>query len=206
VKRYTMNLQDWGAWFAIVAGGIAVIAAIIACYRFIKHKIIFRHPVNATYLVPRAEYPYCKFDGAPVTERKPKKLTIGIGKYRLINILNTEANVKAEHFILTFEGPDLNKPSIDEPDNPFTVGTIEKSGIRYSKDWWGYLHPYSTEISTSYWLTGQTRILGHKITTCGEWEGKTCISIPIIGEKPYTIALDLKVSVEHDEIPFLKIE
>lgn len=201
-----MTLDKLGIWAAIVAGAIAAGALLFAIAKYARHKITFRHPVHACYLIPQAQYPYRLFMGAPARESKPKRLVIGVGQYRIINQFTVDANVNVDPFDLTFEGSDANKPVWDAPDNPFIVENLEYSGIKYRKDWWGNLHPFSPEVSTSYWYKTETRITGHRIATNGSWKGKVCFTIPIQGEKLYLVKLDLEVSAENDQVPFLKVE
>ena len=52
---------------------------------------------------------------------------------------------------------------------------------------------------------GMPNVTGYRIKTVGVWKGKACLSIPVIGEKPYDIKLDFEVSDKKDDIPFLKL-
>jgi len=201
-----MNLEEIGTWAAIIAGAIAIAVAIFGIVKFSYHKIKFMRPVRVRYLIPRAQYPHRLFEGAPAQELKPTKLVIGVGKYRIMNELTISINVNVDPFVLSFEGPNNNMPTLEEPDNPFIIENIESSGIKYRKDWWGNLHPYSPVISTSYWYKTEPRLTGHRITTYGDWKGKACFTIPIHGERPYVVKLDLEVSEENDQVPFLKVE
>lgn len=203
-----MSLSDWDAWGSIVAGAIAIIGGGYATFRYFNHKITFLNPIKACYLIPKSSYPLRQFNGAPANELRPRELIIGVGQYCLMHILTTKTNIEIDSLVLSFEGPDVNKPIIDAPDNPFIVESTKHSGFKYRKDWWGQMYPYSNEPGQRYWFKSNSLVTGHKITTTGEWKGKSCITVPIRNEKPYLMKLDLQVSEsrDEDEIPFLKIQ
>ena len=200
-----MTLTDWGSWAAIIAGALAVIYALYAVTKYILHKVAFRHPIKATYLIPQAEYPCRQFIGAPQKEFTPKNIVVGIGQYQLMHELSVRANVTTGVLVLSFEGPIQNKPTIEKPDNPFIVETFENMGKNYLKDWWGIISPYSLDVGPSYWFKDNPRVTGYRVTTTGEWKGKACLEIPIQGEKPFVEKLDFAVSETEDQIPFLKV-
>jgi len=201
-----VTLTDWGSWAAIVAGGLAIIAAIYAGLRYIRHKVIFWSPYTVRYLIPQAEYPCAQFNGAPAHQLKPKKMVTGIGEYRVMNELTFRSNLEIDLLVLSFEGPSQNKPLVEAPDNPFIIEYPEFSGFKYRKDWWGNMYPYSNDITSRYCYKGIPVVTGHRITTNGNWKGKLCITIPVHGEKPYAMKLDFEVSEKEDQIPFLKVQ
>lgn len=199
------NIADLASWVTIVTGILVIAAGVYGLAKFFYNKLRFMRPVKASYLIPQAKYPFREFPGAPSQEKKVKKLVVGVGQYYLINELRVSTNAQVDPFVLSFEGSSQNKPTIDSVDNPFVIESTVSGGIKYRKDWWGNIHRFSPEMSTSNWYR-EPRIMGHRITTVGAWKGKTCITIPINGVRAYILKLDLEVSEQErcDQIPFLK--
>jgi hypothetical protein len=201
-----VTLTDWGSWAAIVAGVLAIVASIYAGLRFVCHKIVFRNPCTVLYLIPQAAYPCKQFKGAPAQELTTHKMVIGIGQYVVMNEFIFKSNLEIDLLVLSFEGPSQNKPFVDAPENPFIIDYAEISGVKYRKDWWGNMYPYSTDVTTRYCYKNIPLLTGHKVTTSGIWKGKACLTIPIHSERAYIVKLDFEVSEKEDLIPFLKVQ
>jgi hypothetical protein len=198
-----LTLTDWGSWWAIVSGAIALGLLIFTIVKWSITRFHIHHRITVQFLIPMNHYPRRNFHGAPARESTSSELTIGIGIYRLLYQIRTKEDIEYDPPILIFEGNQKNRPDNLGNDNLFIVDT-SNSGIR---DWWGNLLPIATPHSTKYLHHEDVGMCGVRIETRGTWNGRICIEIRMKNKPIISKYLQLSVSdnPKDDEIPFLKM-
>lgn len=184
--------------FIIVAATFLILIVGILWNRW--RQLQKRH-IDCNFLIPQSKYPYKTFDGAPVKEGFPRKLTVGIGTYTLILQIGSKMDILIDPINVIFVGKDDNKPRIDIWDNPFVIQKFEDGSYR---DWWGDMHQSADQYPRQLYH-GLTLQHGIRITTSGEWNGKVHIHVPIREIGIIKKQLDFIVSKTDDDIPFLQI-
>lgn len=181
---FSLTLTDWGAIAAIIAAFVAVVWVLRTIIMYIKHKNPFK---IFHYLIPKRDRNYSIFIGGSLSdkgynnaldeEKQPDKLTVGIGKYELLCILVAKYNLTIRHgYPPVFEGQQKNKPEVVNP--------VPYSSVLVGKD--------------------DFRIFGHQIKTYKNWEGKAKFEFYVEDAGTICKELDFQVSINKDEVPFLK--
>jgi hypothetical protein len=168
---------------------------------YLHRKLVSSTEVH--YLIPQKQYPEKEFIGAPNKEITTDNLTIGIGKYRIIVVVKTKIDCLYDPISLHFEGDSVNKPKMQKPDNPqFIIRTTAIEGV-YDKDWWGEYYPVQENWPRNA-QSGKAILSGIRIESAGTWQGKLQVRVKIRNESVIKRELNFKVSIDEDEIPFLK--
>jgi len=114
-----------------------------------------------------------------IKEDQRDKLTVGIGKYEVLYILVAKNNLIIRYgYPPIFEGQQNNRPRIVNP-------TIYPSILIRKDDF---------------------QIFRHRIETYGNWKGKAMFEFYIENIGKVCKRRDFCVSINEDEIPFLKVK
>ena len=194
-------------WTSIIGTSILVLVTIFGIIRW-WHKTTIIRAIKLTYLVPSANYNNKQFPNAPEQESKPRKLTLGVGKYQLF-IMHSHKVISTATYppIVEMIGANVNKPqSLLLNKHPFVVGKrIDAQGIKRDVDWHG--NTIATNPTNTQYLPGTVGLIAHPIETYGYWDGKICVTFRIKErDKPIVKSLRLVVTEvkEQDQISFLK--
>lgn len=203
VAVVSSSLSGAGSWAAISAASLAFAGILFAFIRWLVRRCKLQH-VDIRFLVPKNKYPCASFNGAPADERKPSQLTVGIGTYRLMHVIEPKTDMLIDPLVLRFEGKSDDMPERYGTDNPFIVEKLDDGSCR---DWWGDIQP-PPENWPRYIHHGDTVVIGNRIRTRGQWVGKVHFEVrvrngPIIYKR---LGFTVSLNSEDDEIPFLKVD
>jgi hypothetical protein len=168
-----------------------------------QYEAILRRPLLIEHFIPKSEYVGKKFAGAPPEETFPETLTIGIGKYRVMQRVKALINLTTGPIVLRFDGPTKNRPQSWGRDNPFIVKRLPGAQVM---DWHGDVHPDITGTWPRFFHQNLYVLFGNRIESFGVWEGYIELEFPIHEGVPVSYKLPLRVTdnTEEDVIPFLR--
>ena len=199
---WSKQTQESWTFYIVVASFIVLIGGLFWHWGQGLLKKAKLRQIEVRFLIPRNKYPYKTIQGALPEEQIVRRLSVGIGTYRLLLIAKSKVDVSFDPVVLTFEGSDENKPKILGKDNPFIVEFLTDGQYR---DWWGNVNLPAQQYPR-YLYHDQTLIDGNRIETTGEWKGQLHVQMPV---RDTIIHKHLEFSVgidnKSDNIPFMRI-
>lgn len=192
--------ESWTFYIVVASFAVLLIGIVWRGGQWLRAKAILRK-IDVLFLVPKKNYPYKTFAGAPDKEKLVKKLTVGIGSYHVLLKVTTRKDVFLYPIGLLVEDDTDNKPIHNGKDNGFIFERLPDGQFR---DWVGDVTIPPKEYPRPL-RPKQSLIDCNIVKTTNNWAGKFHIQIQTM-ETIVDRYLDFVVSETQDDIPFLKIE
>jgi len=183
---------------------IGVVMGLVgATIRWARNR--YRRPVQIRYLIPKEKYTLREFPGANRQETLADSLRVGIGTYQLLFQVQVMREIDVLSANLRFVGNGAEHLTDEGPNNLFIIDREPSDSVSLPRfqNWHGeWQNPTGTT-----WLTGEPRMLGHRIRISGPFIGHLIWVLRIKGRhKPFEQQLALTAhGGSQDDVPFLRL-
>lgn len=203
----SLAIGTWG----IITAATAPFAALLVSW--LLSTVInwwrWRDPLVVKYVIPQKDYREVLFEGAPPNQELRESLTVGLGSYRVLHLVEPKRSMMTAPIVLGFDGPSQHKPRSLGVDNPFIVDEVlghrAQREVEQLKNWHGEVYPI-IEGWPRQFAANEEWFFGNRVETTGVWDGTMVLTFRIHGVGLRRKSLNFRVSDKADDIPFLEGE